>query len=103
MKQHLAHQDEERDRNERELRDRELLVANHLLQTGIAAEDQIRADDIDGEEDESDGKRGEQQSDLGREHEAQDRAPAHSGSSDLMPGMKSDLIVANAGAACDRA
>ena len=34
MKQHLPHQYEQRDRHERKLRDRDLLVTHHLLEAG---------------------------------------------------------------------
>ncbi len=90
MKQHLAHQYEERDRNQRELRDRKLLVADHLLEAWKAAEDQIGAGDVDDEEDEGNRKRRQQQPDLGREHQRQDRHPVHGISPGRMPGTCSD-------------
>ena len=45
VKQHLAHQDEERDRRQRKIDHRGDAVAQHLVQAGIAAEKQHRADD----------------------------------------------------------
>ncbi len=98
VEQHLAHEHEQRDRNERKLRDRKLLVAHHLLEPGGAAEDQVGADDIDDEEDECHRQCGQQQADLGREHEAQHRTPVHGSSSGRRPGIASVAVWWTGGA-----
>ena len=54
VKQHLAHQHEERNRRQREARHRLHGVARELRQPLLAAEEQQRADDVDGEEAERD-------------------------------------------------
>jgi len=54
VKQHLAHQDEQRDRRQREIHHRGDAVARQLLQARLTTEKQVGADDVDSEEREGD-------------------------------------------------
>ena len=54
VEQHLAHEDEERDRREREARHRADAVARELHQARFAAEEQPRAQQVDHQERERD-------------------------------------------------
>ncbi len=97
MKQHLAHQDEKRNRHQRELSNRNLLVAHHLFEAGNAAEDQVGAANIDNEKYKRDRQRHQQQQHLGGEHHREDGDPAHGNSSGRMPGTPSVGACTTAG------
>ena len=60
MKQHLSHQDEKRNWDQRKLSDRQLFVADHLFEAGKTAEDQIRTGDVNDEENKGDRERRQQ-------------------------------------------
>src|SRR5262245_40676434 len=61
-----------------------------MFEARQTAEDQVRADNVDDKEDERDRQRSEQQPDFRREHEGQDRRPAHGSSPGWIPGTCSD-------------
>jgi hypothetical protein len=50
VEQDLAHQDEQRNRRQREIDDRHDAVAHNLEESGLAAEKQPGADDVDSDE-----------------------------------------------------
>jgi hypothetical protein len=61
MEEHLAHQDEKRDRREREINHRRDAVASNLMQAGVTAEKQKCADQVDRNEGDRNRHAGKQQ------------------------------------------
>jgi hypothetical protein len=77
MEQHLAHQDEQRNRRQREAGDRLHAVARELHHAGVAAEEDRGAEQVDGKKSEPDRQAEEHQGGRAAQQQPRRGLPGH--------------------------